>query len=100
MVDADASESQNQVPEPKTPAAGSPTSVKDDPQPVYAHRPLIKFIGKRSRVTHSKPDGLSVSQGESESHPAHQVYDFPTFGRPTLSESEIDAINSGGSSLV
>lgn len=98
-VDADASEGR-QTPEPENFSVGSALSARNDAQPAHAHRPLIRFIGKRSRGSQIKAAGLPFLQDKPESNPLHFDDNFPTFGRPELLESEIDAINSGGSSLM
>ena len=73
--------------------------------------PLIKFLGKRSLLKNTAPTPAAAPMKTGPSIVKKPVkdgngVDFRTlvggawFGRPELSESEIEAIESGGASLL
>ena len=74
----------------------------ESPQPAKGaysaptYKPLIKFIGKRRNASHKKP----ISQTTHDSAALNDNDDFPNFGRPAILDIEVDAINTGGASLV
>lgn len=98
--------------------ASAPAS---DPAPTTAsevqRKPLIKFLGKRSLIGKDIPAAASAAQmartGAAATGPAPRRYEdlkstpgsktfdeMPAmFGRPSLSEKEIEAIESGGATL-
>lgn len=71
-----------------------------------AHVPLIKFLGKRSLLKHPDPPAPSPSVVLPPPMPASSpdakdilaVGAF--FGRPLLTDAEIDAVQSGGATLL
>lgn len=74
--------------------------------------PLIKFLGKRSLLKNAVPTSAAAPMKTASpinvKKPVKEGngVDFRTltggawFGRPELSESEIEAIESGGASLI
>lgn len=98
--------------------ASAPAS---DPAPTTAsevqRKPLIKFLGKRSLIGKDIPAAASAAQmartgaaatgpapgryEDLKSTPGSKTFDeMPAmFGRPSLSEKEIEAIESGGATL-
>eukprot|EP00624_Nannochloropsis_granulata_P003698 evm.model.NODE_28737_length_8168_cov_14.890182.1 len=107
---------------PAAPAPAAPAPAASAPAPTVAsepHRkPLIKFLGKRSLIGKDTPAAaasaaLMARTGAAATGPAPVRYDdlkstpgskvfaeMPAmFGRPSLSEKEIEAIESGGATL-
>jgi hypothetical protein len=103
---------------PSSPPAKTAPSDEEEPA-AKSHIPLIKFIGKRSLLSQQEAPSQKVQAPISptqklSSPPAKSQkpvkqgngVDFATlkggawYGRPMLSEEEIEAIESGGASSV
>jgi 2-oxoglutarate dehydrogenase E2 component (dihydrolipoamide succinyltransferase) len=95
------------APPPPTPAAPPAPTTASEPH----RKPLIKFLGKRSLIGKggspaaappSKATGPApVRYEDLKSTPGAKTFgEMPAmFGRPALSQKEIDAIESGGATL-
>lgn len=82
--------------------AAQPEVVAAAP-PKRAHVPLIKFLGKRSLVKRPDPPAPVVPPPRvpASSPDAKDVLAVGAFfGRPLLTEAEIDAVQSGGATLL
>ncbi len=103
------------APAPKAAAPAAAASSPPPPPPSADHhagarKPLIKFLGKRSLL--GKGGSAALTKSPSAAAPAVRYEDIkgtpgaltfaelpPMYGRPVLSEAEMEAIESGGATL-
>lgn len=107
LYEIDVNESATDAKPSKTQTQSNATNDTKPAKPTATRTPLIKFIGKRSakKITIPSPKNIPTSSPSTTTNKPTKPQtgvDFYTlkggawFGRPKLSQKEIEAIESGG----